>query len=61
VQALTAGVIAGLSDVIAQRLTSRKRLNLRRTLCIVLWGLVWTGWVAMPAAGSCAERRAGTA
>jgi hypothetical protein len=45
IQALTAATLAALSDILAQRLTSRKasRLNWRRTLAISLFGFLWTG------------------
>lgn len=42
-KALTAAFLAGLADVIAQRLSSRARLNWRRTLSIALYGLIWGG------------------
>lgn len=43
-QALTAATLAALSDVLAQRLTSRKApFNWRRTLAISLFGFLWTG------------------
>ena len=43
-KALTAALLAGLADVIAQRLvSSRSALNWRRTLSIALYGLLWGG------------------
>jgi len=43
-KAVTAALLAGLADIIAQRLgSSRAQLNWRRTLSIALYGLVWGG------------------
>lgn len=44
-QAITAGVLAGVSDLLAQRLsgTSSSGTNWRRTLAIALYGVVWSG------------------
>ena len=44
-QAITAGVLAGLSDVLAQWLGGGApgQLNYRRTAAVALWGLVWAG------------------
>jgi peroxisomal membrane protein 2 len=43
VQAVTAGVIAAIADLLAQRISRRRHLNWRRTLSIALYGLVWGG------------------
>ena len=43
-QAITAGVLAGVSDLLAQRLSSRGTpANWRRTLSIALYGFLWAG------------------
>lgn len=42
-QAITAGVLSGISDLLAQRLASSGPVNLRRTLAVALWGLLWSG------------------
>ena len=45
-QALSAAFINGLSDVIAQKMSSRRaRIVWRRTFFLGLWGLMWTGCV----------------
>lgn len=41
-QAVTAGVLAGSSDLLAQRLSGGS-INWRRTLAIALYGVVWSG------------------
>jgi hypothetical protein len=52
-QAVTAGLIAALSDIIAQKLSPGKvggpAINWRRTLAIALYGMTWTGsFVILP-------------
>lgn len=42
-KALTAGAIAGISDLIAQRLAGAGPLQLRRTALMALFGLLWSG------------------
>ena len=42
-QAVTAAILAAAADILAQRISSRARLNWRRTLSIALYGLVWGG------------------
>ncbi|CAL5219508.1 g1351 [Coccomyxa viridis] len=42
-KALTSATLAGLSDIVAQRIVSRGALNWRRTAAIALYGLVWSG------------------
>uniref|UniRef100_A0A7S0N794 Peroxisomal membrane protein MPV17 n=1 Tax=Chlamydomonas leiostraca TaxID=1034604 RepID=A0A7S0N794_9CHLO len=42
-KALTSAFIAGLSDVIAQRIISGGYKNSRRTLAIACYGLIWNG------------------
>lgn len=42
-KAITAGVLAGVSDLLAQRLSSGAPTNWRRTLSIALYGLAWAG------------------
>lgn len=41
-KAVTAGVLAGSSDLLAQRLSGGS-INWRRTLAIALYGVVWSG------------------
>jgi hypothetical protein len=42
-QAITAGILAGASDLLAQRLTSSAPHNWRRTLSIAFYGFLWSG------------------
>ncbi len=42
-KALTSSVIAGCSDLIAQRLIYGKHKSLRRTGLMLLYGLLWNG------------------
>ncbi|KAL4422648.1 hypothetical protein ABPG75_008845 [Micractinium tetrahymenae] len=44
-KAVTAGVLAGVSDLLAQRLSGSTGagINWRRTLAIALYGVVWSG------------------
>ena len=42
-KALTSACIAGLSDVIAQRIISGSYKNVNRTLAVALYGLLWNG------------------
>lgn len=42
-KALTAAVIAGTSDVIAQRALNGRHTNMRRTLAVAIYGLLWNG------------------
>jgi peroxisomal membrane protein 2 len=42
-QAITAGVLIGASDLLAQRLASSAPANWRRTLCMALYGFLWVG------------------
>ncbi|CAK0760882.1 hypothetical protein CVIRNUC_002809 [Coccomyxa viridis] len=42
-KALTSAGLAGLSDIVAQRIVSRGVLNWRRTAAMALFGLVWSG------------------
>ncbi|KAI3442111.1 uncharacterized protein J3R85_001709 [Psidium guajava] len=42
-KAITAGVLAGCSDVIAQKISGIKKLQLRRLLLIVLYGFAYGG------------------
>ncbi|BDA42748.1 Peroxisomal membrane protein PMP22 [Coccomyxa sp. Obi] len=42
-KALTSSVIAGFSDVVAQRMIWKGPLNWRRTAALAVFGLVWSG------------------
>ncbi|XP_057959887.1 peroxisomal membrane protein PMP22 [Malania oleifera] len=42
-KAITAGVLAGCSDAIAQKISGIKRLQVRRLLLLVLYGLLYSG------------------
>lgn len=42
-KAITAGCLSAASDVIAQSLTSKNPLNLRRTLALGAFGFFWSG------------------
>mmetsp|Transcript_59 Transcript_59/g.94 ORF Transcript_59/g.94 Transcript_59/m.94 type:complete len:225 (-) Transcript_59:1101-1775(-) len=42
-KSITSAVIAGLSDCIAQRVIHGRHRSFTRTLCMVLYGLVWNG------------------
>jgi peroxisomal membrane protein 2 len=42
-KATTAGVLAGCSDLVAQKLSGAKKLQLRRSLLMLLYGLVYGG------------------
>ncbi|KAM3233657.1 peroxisomal membrane protein PMP22 [Capsicum annuum] len=42
-KAITAGVLVGCSDVIAQKISGIKRLQLRRLLLLMLYGLAYSG------------------
>ncbi|KAG0579515.1 hypothetical protein KC19_4G104300 [Ceratodon purpureus] len=43
VQAITAGVLAGSADVIAQKLAGAKNLQLRRSVLLMLYGFCYSG------------------
>jgi len=42
-KAITAGLLSGASDVVAQTLTASRPLNWRRTLAIAAFGFLWAG------------------
>lgn len=42
-KAVTAGVLAGVSDVLAQRISGEKRVAVRRTLLMMAFGCVYAG------------------
>ncbi|KAJ4956103.1 hypothetical protein NE237_012886 [Protea cynaroides] len=42
-KAITSGVLAGCSDAVAQKISGVKRLQLRRLLLIMLYGLAYAG------------------
>lgn len=43
VQAITAAVLAGLSDIIAQKLAAKAPVNWRRTAAMAAFGGIWSG------------------
>ncbi|XP_047072150.1 peroxisomal membrane protein PMP22-like [Lolium rigidum] len=42
-KAITSGVLAGCSDVVAQKISGAKKLQFRRVLLIMLYGLAYAG------------------
>jgi peroxisomal membrane protein 2 len=42
-KALTSAFIAGLSDVVSQRIVTGGYKNYKRTLALAIYGLVWNG------------------